>query len=268
MSIIHQALKKAQREQQLAQGGTAWLLPAPASDGAPRRRRGQAFWIVTAALFALSLGATLHTWLASPTAHGTVPGPTRPVAGLVPQLQSVQPAKAAEAAFKPARRVADPVPEQQPAPSRTAGVTPVRPVQVAAARRPTPPATAADYTARGNALYHQGEYHRAIDMYRAALALNPLDVKARNNLGSTYLRLTLDDRASAAFQAVLRLDSSYSLAYYNLACVHGRAGNAASAGEYLRQAMAIDPEARVWAKTDVDFDPVRNAPEFRRLLEP
>ena len=268
MSIINQALKKAQREQQRAQGGTAWASPASAGAGAPRRR-DQTFWIVSAALFALSLGATLHAWLASPTAHvETVAEPDRRVAAPLPQPPSVQPARDAATGSKPARRVVDAVPKQQPAQPATTGVAPVRPVRGAPPRRPTPPVTAADYTARGNALYHRGEYHRAIDMYQAALGLDPLAVKARNNLGSAYLQLTMDDRAATAFEEAVRLDDSYSLAYYNLACVQARAGNVQGAAAYLRQAAAIEPRARDWARTDSDFAQVRNAPEFRQLLEP
>ena len=268
MSIINQALKKAQRERQQAQGGTAWVSPASTAADAPRRR-GQALWIVTAALFALSLGATLQAWLTSPTAHvETTSKPDRLVAAPLPQPQSVQPAMDAVSVSEPAPQPVGAVPRQRPAQPRTAGVAPVRPVRGAAARPPAQPATAADYTARGNTLYRQGEYHRAIDMYEAALTLNPLAVKARNNMGSAYLQLTMDDRAAAAFEETLRLDESYSPAYYNLACVQARAGNVKGAAAYLRQAMSIEPQARVWARTDSDFARVRNAPEFRQLLEP
>ena len=268
MSIISQALKKAQREQQLARGDTAWTLPALAGAGAPRRR-GQTLWILTAALFAVSLGAALHVWLGSPTAGvDTVSEPGRSVTAAAPQPQAVRPAKAAETAIKPARQIVNLVPEQQLAAPKTATAAPVRPVQVAAARPPAPRPTAADYTARGNALYHQGAYQRAVDMFQAALALDPRAVKARNNLGSAYLQLAMDDRAAAAFQEVLRLDDAYGLAYYNLACVQARAGNAESAAAYLRQAAAIEPEARAWARTDSDFAAVRDAPAFRQLLEP
>ena len=267
MSIINQALKKAQRERQRAQGGTTWVSPASTGTGAPRRR-GQAFWIVTAALFALSLGATLHAWLASPTAHVEIAsGPGRLVAAPLPP-QPEQPAMDAVTGSKPARQPVGAVPRRRPAQPKAAGVAPVRPVRAAAARRPTPPATAADYTARGNTLYRQGEYRRAIDMYEAALALNPLAVKARNNMGSAYLQLTMDDRAAAAFEEALRLDESYGLAYYNLACVQARAGDVNGAAAYLRQAAAIEPQARDWARTDSDFARVRNAPAFRQLLEP
>lgn len=267
MSIISQALKKAQREQQLAPGGTAWTLPASAEAGAPRRR-GQTLWILTAALFAVSLGAALHVWLGSPTGGvDTVSEPGRSVTAAAPQPQAVQPAKAAETAIKPARQVVNLVPEQQPAAPKTATAAPVRPV-VAATRPPAPRPTAADYTARGNALYHQGAYQRAVDMFQAALALDPRAVKARNNLGSAYLQLAMDDRAAAAFHEVLRLDDAYGLAYYNLACVQARAGNAEGAAAYLQQAAAIEPEARAWARTDSDFAAVRDALAFRQLLEP
>ncbi len=268
MSIINKALKKAQREQQLVHGGTPWVLPASAEAAAPRRR-GQTVWIVGAALFALSLGATLHAWLASPTAQvETVFEPGRSVTGPILQPEPEKPSKEVGMGFRPARQIVNAVPKRQPDLPRAASVAPVQPVQFALARRPNPPVTAADYIARGNALYHQGEYQRAIDTYQAALSLDPLDVKARNNLGSAYLQLTLDDRAMAAFQEVLRLDDAYSLAYYNLACVYARAGNVESAVAYLLQAVAIEPEARNWASTDTDFASVRNAPEFRQLLEP
>ena len=267
MSIINKALKKAQREQQLVQGSTPWVLPASAAE-APRRR-GQTVWIVGAALFALSLGVTLHAWLASPTAQvETVIEPGRSATDPAPQPEPEKPTKEAGMGFRPARQIVNAVPKSQPDPPRTTSVAPVRPVQTALARRPNPPVTAADYIGRGNALYRQGKYQRAIDMYQAALALDPLDVKARNNLGSAYLQLTLDDRAMAAFQEVLRLDDSYSLAHYNLACVHARAGDVESAAAYLLQAVAIEPEARDWASADADFASVRNAPEFRQLLEP
>ena len=269
MSIINQALKKAQRDQQWAHGDAAWTLPAAAETGTPRRRGGQALWIVSAALFALSLGATLHAWLVSPTAHvGTVLEPAQPATAPSPQPQPGQPTQDTDGRIRAAHQVVNPAPQQRLAEPGRVVVTPVPAVHIAAARHPVPPATASDYTARGNALYRQGRYNRAIDMYQAALALDPLDVKARNNLGSTYMQLTMDDLATATFQEALRLDSSYSLAYYNLACVQARAGNVQRAAAYLQQAVAIEPEARAWARTDADFAEVRNTPEFRRLLGP
>jgi tetratricopeptide (TPR) repeat protein len=266
MSVINQALKKAQRERQQVQDGAAWILSAP-TGAAVLPRRGQALWVVAAALFALSLGATLHAWLAGPTAYvGNTLKPVRPVADAAPEARPMQPTKNLETSFRAASQAVPPAPRQRPAQPGTAGVRPIRPVEAPAARRPAVPD--ADYVSRGNRLYRRGDYQGAIDMYQAALAFDPSDVKARNNLGSAYMQLSLDGRASAAFEAVLQLDSTYSLAYYNMACVRGRAGDVDGAADYLRRAMAIEPRARAWARTDSDFALVRDAPVFRRLLEP
>ena len=82
------------------------------------------------------------------------------------------------------------------------------------------------------------------------------------------MQLAMDDRAITAFEEVLRLDGAYGLAYYNLACVHARAGRVAEAVDYLRRAVEIDPRARDWATTDGDFDNIRESAPFRRQLEP
>ena len=268
MSIINQALKKAQRERQQAQGGVAWVLPGSREAG-PSGRRGQTVWIAAAALFALSLGATLHAWLGNPTARIETAHPSvRPVTAATLPSAAEPPTRTAQADVATARQIVNPVPRRLPDHATPGGIVAAAAARVIATRRPAPPATAADYTARGNTLYRRGDYRRALEMYEAALALDPLDVKARNNLGSTYMQLTMDDRAIAAFREALRLDNSYSLAHYNLACVHARDGNVESAAAYLRQAVAIEPEARDWASTDADFASVRNAPEFRQLLEP
>jgi tetratricopeptide (TPR) repeat protein len=104
-------------------------------------------------------------------------------------------------------------------------------------------------------------------MYERAVAIDPNYVTARNNLGSAYMQLALDERAIEELQRALQVDSSYSLAYYNLACVHARAGRGAAAAQYLAQAVALEPEARQWAQTDADFARVRSVPEVRKLLE-
>jgi TolA-binding protein len=130
------------------------------------------------------------------------------------------------------------------------------------------PTAKAAYNSLGNVYYQQGRYHQAIAMYQKALAIDPDYAKARTNLGSTYMQLTMDRRAIDELQKALRADSSYSLAYYNLACVYARSGNSTTAAQYLQQAIALEPQARTWAQTDVDFAPVRTAPEVQELLGP
>ena len=266
MSIITQALKKAEREQQMARGGTASVSPASTETKAPRRH-GQALWVVVAAAFAVSFGAGLHAWFSGPAAQVDAPASaarSRPT----PQLRTTEPGQVPGPDGRPAHQIAKAVPNQRPVPLQRARVTPIRPVTAALARPPAAPDIAADYLSRGNALYRQNEFLSALHMYQTALALSPHDVKTRNNLGITYIQLAMFDEAVDTFKEALGLDSSYSLAYYNLACLYGRIGDVENAVGYLRQAVALQPETRGWAIADSDFAPVRDAPAFRELVEP
>lgn len=266
MSIISQALKKAQRERQQTQDDSAWVQSAP-SAAAIRPTRRRARWLVLGLLLTLSLAAALHTWLAAPTGRIAMVTQSDPrVADAAPRVPPVRPAANDAKVPDTAARAIVPPPQPSPDPPRAAGIEPVAVVQAPAERQPL--VTPAVYTARGNVMYRQGEYREAIDMYEAALALQPTHLKARNNLGNAYLQLAMDDRAIAAFEDILRLDGTYGLAYYNIACVHGRAGNVADAADFLRRALDFEPRAREWAREDGDFVLVREAPEIRRLLEP
>ncbi|MDE0207276.1 MAG: tetratricopeptide repeat protein [Candidatus Tectomicrobia bacterium] len=263
MSIINQALKKAQRERRQPPDRESWVQSVPLGNAAPPRRR-PVLWVVSAMLLALGSGAAMHAWLSGPAAH--LPAalrPARPVAEAAPPSQAAPPPAVATDS---SARALPPAPRARPTQAETAAVPPVPSVGLAAPRQPA--LSPAEYVFRGNDLYRRGQYRAAVDMYAAALALRPGDLKARNNLGIAYMQLAMDDRAAGAFEEVLRRDGTYGLAYYNLACVHARAGNAAEAADYLQRAVEIEPRARDWARTDGDFALVREAPQFRRHLEP
>ena len=266
MSIINQALRKAQRERRGTHEGESWVRSAPLG-ATPKSRRRPALWVVSAVFFVLGLGAVLQTWLTGPAAH--LPAalrPVRPVADAAPQAQPLPLTEPPLQTAESGTRALPSAPRPRPTQPRTTTVTAVQPVQSTAARQPT--LAPGRYVSQGNDLYRQGRYRGAVDMYQAALALQPGDLKARNNLGTAYMQLAMDDRAIAAFEEILRLDSTYGLAYYNLACVYARAGNVAEAADFLLRAMEIEPRARDWASTDSDFALVRDTPQFRRHLEP
>ena len=62
-----------------------------------------------------------------------------------------------------------------------------------------------------------------------------------------------------------RPDQPYLL--YNTACCESLAGRTADAVEHLRRAIDMWEGCRDMAKEDSDFDPIRNEPAFRELID-
>ena len=122
------------------------------------------------------------------------------------------------------------------------------------------------YNSLGNLYYQREAYNQAKVMYQHALTIDPDYVKARNNLGNTYMQLAMYSEAIDELNKVISVDSESGLAYYNLACVYARKGDETLAAQYLNQAIEREPQARVWARTDADFTPVRATPAFQKLL--
>jgi tetratricopeptide (TPR) repeat protein len=336
MSIINQALKKAQRDGLLRQTqGVRHLVHLR-----PARRSRRWSLATVGGTVVLGAGAALYTWLTTAAWHTpvaanppvatrpptlatsltpTVPDPAMPwpqtalqqpptPVPAAPRVPSAPAAQTAGDKFLLAR-VEDAQPRPAPAAPRTLEAPPSgmsRPV-TASGVTPTgfaPPervgaqalfnralasqeageperaltllqhAVALDptlkmaYNSLGNLYYQQAQYQQAVDMYEKALAIDPDYAKARNNLGNTYMRLAMDDRALVELHKALQADSTYGLAYYNLACVYARADNSETAAQYLQQAIALEPQARLWAQTDDDFAAVRTTPVMQKLLGP
>ncbi len=339
MSIINQALKKAQREQMLRE------TPPPSGwkhvGTATQYRLGGV--ILAGFAVALGLGAILHAWVTVPTEGNSVeaqavPEPMPQLIRITPNRASVTPSVTLPTDTALVSPTSGPVfldghshaitPRTQPtnvmslavhsanaqarpphvAPSATTPAVPL-PLRSASSLTTEPaeptqpqqlraqalfneaieaqeagdldqaralleqtvqldPTLKVAYNSLGNLHHQQQQYQLAITMYERALALDPQYAKARNNLGSTYLRLAMDDRALTELHKAIQADSSYGLAYYNLACVYARAGDSASAAQYLQQAIALEPQARIWAQTDEDFAPVRATSVVQKLLGP
>ncbi|GIX49500.1 MAG: hypothetical protein KatS3mg131_3711 [Candidatus Tectimicrobiota bacterium] len=319
MSVINQALKKAQREQ-LWSGARPLPLPLPPVAGTPPRRRWR--WLVLGLPVVTAVGLWLSLRLVPGEASRALPGawrlaPVAPPPATSPPLPAAAAASGTAAAVPGGERAEQlarmGVPDAEAA--GTTAAVPAAPLTRRAPERRVAPAAvprqeASDtaraqaralfnqavealeaevwpqahrllqqavalapdfkeaYTSLGNLYYRQQQYQQAIAMYEKALALDPAYVKARNNLGSAYLRLAKYDQAIAAFEQALQADRTFSLPYYNLACVYARQGDSGTAARYLRQAIALEPQARQWAQRDEDFRQVRAAPEIQQLLRP
>ncbi|HEU5396508.1 MAG TPA: tetratricopeptide repeat protein [Verrucomicrobiae bacterium] len=134
----------------------------------------------------------------------------------------------------------------------------------------------------GIALAGLGRFDEAEAAYRRALAIDPGEVKAWNNLaGLLYENLQRPLDGIRCLQQALKINPANKLAWSNLATMVGRMGHHDRAMEFANRALALDPElveahlhkgaaALALGKTDVVRDVCerlgRIAPEkFRRV---
>ena len=95
--------------------------------------------------------------------------------------------------------------------------------------------------ARGQALQQRGEFASAVECYEEAVALDPSQAPAHNNLGNVYLALGRPNEAAASFRNAIFADASLAEAHLNLAMVLHRAGELSEAAERYRAALKLKP---------------------------
>jgi tetratricopeptide (TPR) repeat protein len=88
----------------------------------------------------------------------------------------------------------------------------------------------------------QGDYGRAAEQLRAAVAINPGSAKAHNYLGLCYFQRKDYDAAEAEFEKAVALDQSFASAYNNLAGAHSIKLQFAEAKEMYKKALALSPD--------------------------
>jgi tetratricopeptide (TPR) repeat protein len=290
MSIIHDALKKVERERQPLSMG----LPAYRGTRSSHRRwRGVV--VVGLLVGATTLGAvSAWRWL-RPL------GRVSSVSVTAPRPASLT-VRAADDEDRDARRAVMPElmlvpqsplppPRSRPAEARSAGVA----VSLVSAVQ----ATAEGAFEKAREAEAKGQWEQAIQYYRQVIALNPNLVEAHNNLGHLYVRQRQLSAAIGAFQAALAIDTNYAMArnnlgsaylllgedalaiqeflaavridgtyvspYYNLALVYARRADVGQSVAFLTKAVGIEPAVLSWLREDADFDRIRAAPEFHGL---
>jgi hypothetical protein len=84
----------------------------------------------------------------------------------------------------------------------------------------------------------------------------------RETAEKTYVRLVLliEQHAKQA-----ESDTYYS-SLYNLACLQAQRGDKKSSVESLRKAVVAGYRDRSWIKKDRDLDPIRDEPDFKKLI--
>jgi tetratricopeptide (TPR) repeat protein len=175
---------------------------------------------------------------------------------------------------------------------------------VGSARLPPVLLSADDYSTRGNAYYNAGDYEQALEAYNRALELRPDHPSTLGIRGVTLRRLGRYEEALKDYNRVLevRPDDALTLsnrsgpliklgryedglrdikqalqlrpgdpvALYNRACAYSLMGRFEDALRDLEGAIRADEKRREEARSDEDFEKLRNDPEygprFRKLV--
>jgi tetratricopeptide (TPR) repeat protein len=109
-----------------------------------------------------------------------------------------------------------------------------------------------------------------LDLCRREIARRPAEPRTpeeRLTAATAALNRGDDGTAERLAQSVLSEDPRHDLALYLLASVESRRGNTDQALGYLRDAIAISPEARAQARHEPDFEPLRDLDAFRELTD-
>ncbi len=290
MSIIHEALKKAERDREPRPKGLSLF-----GGGRTARRRWRP-GAATGMLIGLTTVGVGSLWLWT-----YAPWRDLSVSTVGPMVQNL-PAKALEREDQtPLQTLIAHPPPIQP---RLAGAPP--PSADGVPHPLTPPTlaweahvAARETFERARAAESKGQWKEATDYYRQALTLNPTLVEAQNNLGTLYVRQQQLTAAIDEFRAAIRLDPNYAMvrnnlgsAYilsgqealaiqeflaalhidstyvsplYNLASLYARRGDVGQTVAFLTRALAIEPTVLSWLQEDPDFDGIKAAPDIQRL---
>ena len=290
MSIIHDALKKAEREREPRPRGL------PLYGGVRTARRRWRWRVTTGMLIGLTTVGAVSTWLWLQSPGGTSRSEPRGRWRRARQHMAL----GGEDQTALQRRVTHPLPIPKPlagAPPSHADVvpSPATPLALALETQVTAQAT----FERAREAEFKGQWEEAKSYYRQALTLNPTLVEARNNLGTLYVRQQQLTAAIDEFRAAIRIDPNYAMvrnnlgsayflsgqetlaiqeflaalhidgAYvsplYNLASLYARRGDVGQAVAFLTRALAIEPAVLSWLQEDPDFDGIKAAPEVQRL---
>ncbi|BAZ70092.1 TPR repeat-containing protein [Fischerella sp. NIES-4106] len=75
------------------------------------------------------------------------------------------------------------------------------------------------------------------------------------------------EEAIASYDQAVEIKPDDHQAWYNKACCYALQRNIEQAIEYLREAINLNPEYREMAKTDSDFDGIREDERFQELIQ-
>ena len=113
----------------------------------------------------------------------------------------------------------------------------------------------------------KGIYRRSLEAIEKHLELNPNDSRAIFLGATALIDLGQKERALHWVQRAEAIDPDDSYLTYGMACFYSRIGDADEAIRYLEKALEVGFAHKEWIEHDSDFDPIRDDPRFKALVD-
>ena len=127
------------------------------------------------------------------------------------------------------------------------------------------PNNAMGYNIRGIAKAYNGDYDGGMKDIDKSLSIDGNYGYARFNKALTYELYGNMDEALKWYNKALEVED-YVWSYYGISSIYGRRGDVENTMTYLNKAIKIDSGVKEVAKTEHDFDPVKNSEEFQKVI--
>lgn len=121
------------------------------------------------------------------------------------------------------------------------------------------------YNIRGIAKAYNGDFNGAMSDIDKSLSINPDYGYGRFNKALTYELYSKFDEALEWYDKALEIED-YVWTYYGIASIYGRRGDVYNAVEHLKKAIEINSAVKEEAKTESDFDPIRDSKDFKDII--
>ena len=122
------------------------------------------------------------------------------------------------------------------------------------------------YLDAGVALYEQGRFIEALEMYAKALGAKPDEFVIYYHIGSALIELRKFDEALSCFKKALTVKLTDSELYYDIATVYSLLKKYDIAVDALRNAIRLNGRLKTEARYNQAFENIKKMPEFRKLV--
>ncbi|MFX1396842.1 MAG: tetratricopeptide repeat protein [Promethearchaeota archaeon] len=118
----------------------------------------------------------------------------------------------------------------------------------------------------GQIFYNMERFKDAIERFDKALKIDPEYIEAWGNKGAALAFLNKYNEAAECYDKSLEIDPNFSVAWYNKACLESLRNNKEDSIKFLKKALNLEKEYINDAKTEDDFNNIRESDEFKELI--